>query len=168
MGRHSGKHRAPGGWRGPPASLLLSLGAAIGVVVIVVCAVALANRGSQPTAQKPPKVSAGPQPSLLLDRSPSPSPTTSLTAAPSPRPTARRPTVQLRWTGGKSWVRVTDAGKKVLLVGVQPQFTVKTFTGRSFFIEIGYAGNVTVIIHGGKPHLAGRRGQIVRFTVTGP
>lgn len=168
MGRHRSKHRRPRGRLLPPASLLLSLGSAVIVVLIVLGAVAMANRGHGPAAQNPPTVPFSPQPSLLIERSPSPSPSASAPVTPRPPPTARPPTVLLRWTGGRSWIRVTGPGKKVLLVGVLPRFTVKSFTGTSFFIEIGDAGNLTVTIRGGNPHLAGKPGQVARFAVTGP
>ncbi|MGB9376373.1 MAG: DUF4115 domain-containing protein [Mycobacteriales bacterium] len=158
MGRHSmtkgaigsGRHpslRNFSGGEHPAISLVLSTGAAILVTAVVFGSTSFADRGTE-----------------KADRSGASSP-----AATAPAATKSAPaTVELRWTKGNSWVRVTDAKGKVLINDIYPAGTVKQFTGPRFTVEIGNPGAVTVLDKGQPQKLVGKPGSVTRSTITGP
>jgi cytoskeleton protein RodZ len=155
---------------------LLALGVALVVGAVLLATVALVNRGSvQPQAA--PNVTPSPSPVIDVTPtrapSPTPSPPASPSSPPAPSPTAQAtppataPTVALRFNA-ESWVRIRDAQGKIILLGLQPAGTVRTYTGPRFYVEIGNAGGVLVSIKGSPPRVTGATNQVVRFTVTGP
>lgn len=152
MGQHSRPTSTapPGGH--PALSLLLSMGAAILVTAVVFGSTGFADRDAdpaQPRANTPAAASGSARPQ-------------------GPQSPLGRPTLELRWTNGTSWVRVTDAKGAVVINDIFAKGTVKKFTGPSFRVEIGNAGAVTMVDKGGRPKVAGVTGQVARSTVTGP
>ena len=152
MGQHSRPvgNAASGGH--PALSLLLSMGAAILVTAAVFGSTGFADRSegpTQPGANAPTSASG----SARSQGSPSP---------------LDRPTLELRWTNGASWVRVTDAKGAVVINDIFAKGTVKKFTGPSFRVEIGNGGALTMIDKGGQPKIAGAAGRVTTSTITGP
>ena len=171
-----GKHSSPEPVAAHPApSLLLSLGAAVLVTAVIFGSVSVADQGngraqrssasSTTTTTGPPAGGASAVASQSAQPAPVPEPVPAATATATK---LTRPTVELRWTGGESWVRVTDHTGWVLINDIFPRGTVKKFWGPSFYLEMGNAGAITLIDKGGKPMIAGKFGQIARCTVKGP
>jgi len=165
MGRHIDRPAsAPPGYR-PASSLLLSMAAAILVTAVVFGSVGLVDRGSNRERRSPATGLAVPTPSPPVEASPSPSASAQPVTFPTTLP---RPTVELRWTHGQSWVRIVDNEGVVVVNDIYDKGTVKKFTGPSFFVEMGNAGAITLIQKGGTPTIAGKVGETARWTVIGP
>ncbi len=154
MGQHSraGRDTAPS--QHAALTLLLSMGAAILATSVILGSVGPADRSDSPDPRGA-TISARSVPAGAL-------------SAPAATSATGRPTVELRWTHGRSWVRVTDSKGAVVINDIYPQGTVMRFTGPKFDVEIGNAGVVTVIDKGGVPRIAGETGETVRWTFTGP
>ena len=152
-------------------SLLLSMAAAIIVTAVIFGSVGLADRAGTSRAQQTNSAGSRLEPATPLGTSASPATPLGTSASPSapsaPSAARSRPTVELRWTHGESWARVTDHKGVVLLNDIFPKGTVKKFTGPSFYLEMGNAGAIT-LVDKGKAMIAGKQGQTARCTVTGP
>lgn len=151
MGQHSRPSTAaPGGH--PALSLGLSTAAAVVVTAAVFGSTGFADH-NEGTAQR---------------RATTPTAVSEPARPQAPQSPLARPTLELRWTYGTSWVRITDDRGTVVVNDIFGKGTVKKFTGPGFQVEIGNAGAVTMIDKGGSPKLAGPVGQPIRSTVTGP
>jgi len=147
------------------------MGAAILVTAVIFGSAGVADRSTS-RAQQTATAGSRLLPFAPLGTSPVPSATTQPTTSPT---ASRRPTVELRWTAGQSWVRVTDHTGAVRINDIYPKGTVKQFTGPSFHLELGNAGAITLIDQDGKQIVAGKAGQTVeckmgqtaKCTVTG-
>lgn len=152
MGQHSRPVSTAAQGGHPALSLMLSMGAAILVTAVVFGSTGFADRtdsAAQPRTNSSASASGSARPQ-------------------GPQSPVGRPTLELRWTNGASWVRVTDSKGTVLVNDIFARGTVKKFTGPSFRVEVGNAGAVTMIDKGGKPKIAGTAGEMTRTTVTGP
>ncbi len=154
MGKHSDPLLSVPRGRSAP-SLLLSMGAAILVTAVIFGSAGFADRDGNRAHSTTKASAARPTPAAAAGAGGSTS-------------VASRPTFELRWTHGQSWVRVTDHKGTVVLNDIYPQGTVKRFTGPSFTLEIGNAGSVSVIDKGGALRRVGTTSQTVKLTITGP
>ena len=174
MGHHSRPQRVATPGEHPALSLLLSMGSAVLVTAVMFGSAGIAGRAGGSPAEQTTAAGAS-QLESEAPRSASPS-ASAVVVNPQAPPTVRSgPTVELRWTRGASWVRVTDHKGVVRINASYPKGTVKRFTGPSFYLELGSAGAITLIGQAGKPLVAGGMGQTaecrvsqtVRCTITG-
>ena len=112
------------------------------------------------------------RPDTVAADSPSATPVASRPAVkPPPRPAtvaAAGVTVQLRVTGVKSWVRITDGARQTLFEGQLTTGQVQTFShARQISVLLGNAGAVQLVVNGRNLGPAGGLGEVKRV-VFGP
>ena len=105
----------------------------------------------------PPSPSASSQVPVARPRSPAPRPS-------APRAAERPPTLVLRVTGARSWIRVLGPGDELLLDGTLVRGERRRFDQRRLRVTVGDAAAVQAVVNG-EQRRQGGRGEIARFTV---
>jgi len=172
-----GRHRRrsqPGRWAAPVLAALVVVG--VGGVGAVN---ALLDHGSGDTASPRPstavlgeQVTRTPVPSSSTPSTGTPSTgTTTTTPTPAPSAASRPPVKPLPWlavtvTGRRAWVSVAVPGGRTLAQGLlRHGRSVRFPHRRPLAVVIGDAGAVRLVLRHHAHAPAGRRGQVLRFTV---